>query len=122
MRPAVRNGFTLIEMLVALSVFAIAALALLRIDAYAVGTASNLRENGMARIVARNEAALYTTAPGAPTPGTETRNVVNGGQTFLVATTTEPTADPRFFTGIITVRPLPSGPSQRLVTVRRIEP
>ena len=117
-----RNGFTLIEMLVALSVFSIAALALLRIDAYAVGTAANLRENGMARLVAANEAALIVSGPGAPTRGTNTKNVANGGQTFAVITQVEPTADPRFLTIILTVRPLPSGPSQRLVTVKRIDP
>ncbi|WP_343344990.1 type II secretion system minor pseudopilin GspI [Sphingomicrobium sp. XHP0239] len=116
------RGFTLIEMLIALSVFSIAALALLRIDAYAVGTASNLRENNMARLVASNEAALIASMPGAPTRGTETKNVVNGGQTFAVITNTSPTDDERFLTVVITVRPLPAGPSQRLVTVKRIEP
>ena len=116
------RGFTLIEMLVALSVFSIAALALLRIDAYAVGTASNLRENGMARLVASNEAALIASSPAAPNRGSETKTVVNGGQQFAVITQTDPTDDARFLTVVITVRPLPSGPSQRLVTVKRVEP
>jgi prepilin-type N-terminal cleavage/methylation domain-containing protein len=38
-----RNGFTLLEMLVALAVFSIAALALLRLDAVSVATASELK-------------------------------------------------------------------------------
>ena len=36
------SGFTLLEMLVALSVISIAALALVRLDAYAVRTAGDL--------------------------------------------------------------------------------
>ena len=42
-------GFTLIEMLVALSVFAIAALALMRLDGYAISTAADLDARAMAR-------------------------------------------------------------------------
>lgn len=115
-----QRGFTLIEMLVALSVFAIAALALLRIDAYAVGTASNLRDNGMARLVAANEAALIASDPAAPTRGTSTKEVSNGGQGFAVVTDVEPTPDPRFLAVTITVRPLAGGPSKRLVTVKKV--
>ncbi|MCM8558199.1 type II secretion system minor pseudopilin GspI [Sphingomicrobium sediminis] len=117
--PADQKGFTLIEMLVALSVFSIAALALLRIDAYAVGTAANLTENGMARLVARNEAALVASEPGRPED--TSRTLVNGGQQFAVLTNVANTADPRFVTVTITVRPLAGGPSQRLVTVKRID-
>ncbi|MCJ8191268.1 type II secretion system minor pseudopilin GspI [Sphingomicrobium aestuariivivum] len=113
------RGFTLIEMLVALSVFSIAALALLRIDAYAVSTAANLRENGLARLVAANEAALIASAPAAPTRGQSSRQVTNGGQAFAVITDVAPTPDPRFLTVTITVRPLGGGPSKRLVTVRK---
>ena len=114
------RGFTLIEMLVALSVFAIAALALLRIDAYAVGTAANLTENGMARLVARNEAALIASEPGRPEDAS--RTIVNGGQSFAILNSVENTPDPRFVAVTITVRPLAGGPSQRLVTVKRVEP
>ncbi|WP_265587568.1 type II secretion system minor pseudopilin GspI [Sphingomicrobium arenosum] len=115
------RGFTLIEMLVALSIFSIAALALLRIDGYAVSTAANLRENGLARLVAANEAALVTSDPAAPTRGQSSKQVVNGGQAFAVITDVSPTPDPRFLAVTITARPLAGGPSKRLVTVKRIE-
>ncbi|MCJ7421075.1 type II secretion system minor pseudopilin GspI [Sphingomicrobium astaxanthinifaciens] len=116
-----QRGFTLIEMLVALSVFSIAALALLRIDAYAVSTAANLQENGLARLVAANEAALIASDPAAPVRGQSARQVVNGGQSFAVVTDVAPTPDPRFRAVTITVRPLAGGPSRRLVTVKRVD-
>ena len=50
------SGFTLLEMLVALSVISIAALALVRLDAYAVRTAGDLDESTMAGVVAQNRA------------------------------------------------------------------
>ena len=44
------RGFTLLEMLVALSVISIAALALIRLDAYAVRTAGDLDELSLIHI------------------------------------------------------------------------
>ena len=64
------DGFTLIEMLVALSVFAIAALALMRLDGFALSTTADLDARGMANLVVRNEAALWATDPGPIVRGT----------------------------------------------------
>ena len=89
------NGFTLIEMLVALAVFAIAALALLRLDGFAIGTAADLDARSMASLVARNEAALATTDPGPIVRGSTTSNVTNGGRSFTVRKTVKPTDDRR---------------------------
>ena len=58
------SGFTLLEMLVALSVISIAALALIRLDAYAIRTAGDLDESTMAGIVAQNRAVELWTDPG----------------------------------------------------------
>ena len=60
-------GFTLLEMLVALSVISIAALALIRLDAFAVRTAGDLDESTMAGIVAQNRAVELWTDPAPPT-------------------------------------------------------
>ncbi len=81
-RPPSADGFTLIEMLVALAVLAIAGLALVRLDAFAVRSASEVELATLARIVAQNEAALVASAPGAPTAGSS--RVTNGGASFLV--------------------------------------
>ncbi|NCP11040.1 MAG: type II secretion system minor pseudopilin GspI [Sphingomonadales bacterium] len=96
--PSLRSaehGFTLIEMLVALSVFAIAALALLRLDAYAVATAADLSGKAAAQLVAENSAALIASDPAAPLRGGSRTTVANGGRSFVVAQRVAPTDDAR---------------------------
>ena len=95
MKPANPNGFTLIEMLIALAVFAIAALALLRLDGVAVATAGDLAARSGATLVAQNAAALIETDPAPPTLGTATSSVSNGGRRFALRQTVVPTGDAR---------------------------
>jgi general secretion pathway protein I len=88
-------GFTLIEMLVALAVFSIAALALLRLDAYAVATTADIDARIMAGLVVQNEAALAATDPGPVVRGVTTSSVTNGGRRYAVRRVVTPTADGR---------------------------
>jgi len=88
------RGFTLIEMLVALAVFSIAALALMRLDIYAIAQTSAIADERLADIVARNEAALATTDPSL-TIGESRSAVTNGGSTFDVVRRVTPTDDKR---------------------------
>lgn len=88
-------GFTLIEMLAALSVLAIAALALMRLNGFAVATAADLDGRLMADIVVQNEAVIASTDTGALVRGTTASSVTNGGRAFQVRRTVTPTADPR---------------------------
>ncbi len=90
-----QSGFTLIEMLVALSVFAIAALALLRLDGFAIATTADLDSRLIAQIVVQNEAALVATDAGTIVRGASSRAVANGGRAFAVRRTVSPTDDPR---------------------------
>lgn len=92
---AAEAGFTLIEMLVALSVLAIAALALLRLDSFAVATAADLDARIMADIVVQNEAALASTDAGPIVRGTSVSSVENGGRRFEVRRVVTATADVR---------------------------
>lgn len=87
------RGFTLLEMLVALSVLSLAALALIRLDAFAVRSASDLGGRSIARIVASNAAVDVLSAPAAPAIGTATATVTNGGRAWSVRTITRSTAD-----------------------------
>ena len=93
--PRRQTGFTLIEMLVALSVFSIAALALLRLDGFAIATTADLDSRLIAQIVVQNEAALLATDAGSIVRGASSRAVANGGRSFAVRRTVWPTDDPR---------------------------
>ena len=90
-----QSGFTLIEMLVALAVFSIAALALLRLDGFAIATTADLDSRMIAQIVVQNEAALIATDPGSIVRGATSHGVTNGGRLFGVRRTVTPTDDPR---------------------------
>jgi general secretion pathway protein I len=113
-------GFTLIEMLVALSVFAIAALALVRLDGFALSTAADLDARAMANLVVRNEAALAATDPGPIVRGTTQTNVTNGGRNFVVRRTITPTDDQRLVRIDLDAREQGSGARAMMTMVKRV--
>jgi len=67
-------------MLVALAVFSLAALALIRLQAVAVRTTADLDQRQMARIVARNQMVDLLTSPDSLAIGERQGEVENGGQ------------------------------------------
>ena len=108
-------GFTLLEMLVALSILALAALALVRLDAFTVRSTADLSLNALAAITAENVAAQMVSEPGAPS-GDNTVTVQNGGAVFQVATRTS-----ALDTGLIRIDIAVTGPQgvrAALTTVR----
>jgi len=74
------NGFTLLEMLVALAVFSLAALALVRLQGVTLHTAADLDSKAMGQIVARNLMVELQTDPTPPSLGSEEGEVDNGGR------------------------------------------
>ena len=88
-------GFTLIEMLVALAVFSLAALALLRLEGATVAGTASLQEQAMAQIVARNLAVEAMTDPQPPALGEKSGRTVNGGRTWAWVQRTRPSPEPR---------------------------
>lgn len=114
------DGFTLLEMLVALAVFGLAALALLRLDAVAVGTTADLAARAAADLVAQNEAALIETDPAPPTLGSSTRLVDNGGRRFSVQQQASPTADRRLVRVDLRVTELGATGRARLTLIKRV--
>lgn len=75
-------GFTLIEMIVALAIFSLAALALLRLEGATLSSTASLAERAVGQTVVRNLAVEVLTDPSAPSFGTVSGSVINGGRTW----------------------------------------
>ncbi len=90
-----RNGFTMIEIMVALAIFSLAALAMVRLQGYSVRSTANLGDSSMAWQVARNVAVEILSNPAPPTLGETGGEEVNGGQSWLWTATTAKTDDAR---------------------------
>ncbi len=72
------SGFTLLEMLVALAVFSIAALALLNLQTVTLTNTARISDRTIGQIVARNVAVEALTDPRPPAIGTESGQEING--------------------------------------------
>jgi len=116
--PAREGGFTLLEMLVALSIISIAALTLVRLDAYAVRAAGDLDESSLAGVVAQNRAVEIWTDPAPPTIGASTSRVANGGREWRVDQRVAKTADDSLLRIDLVVRP-EGGRGQAALTIIR---
>jgi general secretion pathway protein I len=90
-----QNGFTLLEIMVALAIFSLAALAMVRLQGYSVRSTANLGDSGMAWQVARNVAVEILSNPAPPTLGETNGEEVNGGQSWRWTATTAKTDDAR---------------------------
>lgn len=93
--PLSRNGFTLLEIMVALAIFSLAALAMVRLQGYSVRSTSQLGESGLAWQVARNVAVEILSNPSPPILGETGGEEVNGGQNWRWTATTKKTDDAR---------------------------
>lgn len=112
------NGFTLLEMLVALAVMSLAALALIRLDAVAVRGAADLGNDGIARIVVANAASDLLTDPTPPAIGAHSARVDNGGMGWTVRRHVELMPDP----GLLQVRIDASGDQGGRATLTLMRP
>ena len=75
-------GFSLIEMMVALAGFALAAMALIRLEGAIIRSASSLDRTMMAQIVARNVAVETLTDARPPVTGVSNGVEDNGGRSW----------------------------------------
>ena len=82
MRSSAEGGFTLIEIMVALAVFSLAVLALVRLESATVRGAGLIDETTAAQMVARNVALDALTEAQPPAPGRSNGIEVNGGRTW----------------------------------------
>ena len=93
--PSGERGFTLIEMMVALAVFSLAALAILRLEGATLSSTFMLDQKLMAQTVARNIAVETLTDPAAPSLGKSNGVAVNGGRSWRWERRTVRTGDSR---------------------------
>ncbi|MEO1167981.1 MAG: type II secretion system minor pseudopilin GspI [Pseudomonadota bacterium] len=89
------SGFTLLEMLVALAVFSIAALALLNLETVTVTNTSRIADRTVGQIVARNVAVEVLTDPTPPAIGAENGEEMNGGRNWQWTRVTGPSPEAR---------------------------
>ena len=95
MSRADEAGFTLVEMLVALAIFSLAALALLRLEGATVANTAGLQEQALAQIVARNVAVETLTDPTPPAFGESRGRIANGGRNWAWTRTVARSPEPR---------------------------
>jgi len=112
------RGFTLLEMLVALAVFSLAALALVRLQAVSLRTTVDLENRAMAGIVAQNLAVEAVTDPVAPARGQAQGVTTNGGRNWRWTRIVAPTDDQRLVRVTIRVDGQPGTSPATLTVVR----
>ena len=116
------SGFTLIEMLVALAIFSLAALALLRLGGATAANSARLRDQAMAEIVARNLAVEAISDPEPPAFGTLAGEAVNAGRRWRWTRTTARSPEARIQQILVEVAPAEGGPGRaRLIVFRRAQ-
>ena len=113
------NGFTLIETLVALAIFSLAALALLRLEGATVSNTALLQEQAVAQLVARNIAVETITDPVAPAYGATGGETTNGGRRWRWVRNTGRSPEPRIQMITIAVLTERGSEAARLTIFRR---
>jgi general secretion pathway protein I len=111
-------GFTLVEMLVALAIFSLAALALLRLEGATASNTARLQDQALAHIVASNIAVETLTDPVAPAFGSEAGQVLNAGRRWSWSRFVARSPEPRIQMITIRVRSQ-MGPAAATLTVFR---
>jgi general secretion pathway protein I len=117
-----QNGFTLIEMLVALAIFSLAALALLRLGGATATNSARLSDQAMAETVARNLAVETLTDPEPPAFGASEGEADNGGRRWRWTRTVRRSPEARIQQIEILVQPEAGGPGQAGLTIFRRGP
>jgi general secretion pathway protein I len=114
-------GFTLIELMVALAVFSLVALTLLKLQGTVVRNSGEIAARATGQIVAHNLAVELLTDPRAPSLGREQGTTENGGQSWRWVRVTKATADPSLVRIDLSVANASGQPAAALTLARPIE-
>jgi general secretion pathway protein I len=117
-----RNGFTLIEMLVALAIFSLAALALLRLGGATATNSASLSDQAVAQLVARNVAVETLADPLPPAFGASQGDIVNAGRRWRWTRIVSRSPEARIQQIEIAVQPEAGGPGRASLTIFRRGP
>lgn len=121
-RAAGTRGFTLVEIMVALAVFSLAALALLRLEGATIRSTALLGDTIVAQMVARNVAIDAVTAPRPPALGHAGGVEQNGGRAWRWTRLVAPTGDPRILRIDVAVSDAGGRALGRLTMIRPPQP
>ena len=121
-RKPAEGGFTLIEMLVALAIFSLAALALLRLGGATATNSASLADQAIAQTVARNLAVETLTDPQPPAFGASQGDAVNAGRRWRWTRTVSRSPEARIQQIEILVQPEAGGPGRASLTIFRRGP
>ena len=114
------SGFTLIEMLVALAIFSLAALALLRLGGATAANSARLNDQALAQMVARNIAVETLSDPAPPAFGVIQGEALNAGRRWRWTRSAMRSPEARIQQIEIQVAPETGGPGRaRLIVFRR---
>lgn len=121
MANAIRHGeggFTLLEMMVALVVFSLAALALVRLQGFTLRSAADLDGKALGQIVARNLMVDVQSDPTPPSIGETQGELENAGRRWRWTRTVKQTDDSRLLQVDVTVEGQAGGSPSVLSFVR----
>ena len=108
-------------MLVALAIFSLAALALLRLEGATLFSTQRLADTTVAQIVARNLAVGLLTDPRPPAFGTDQGEITNAGATWRWVRETKRTEDARIVRIDLAVTDATGRPMTRLSLARAVQ-
>lgn len=109
-------------MLVALAIFSLAALALLRLGGATATNSASLSDQAVAQMVARNVAVETLTDPLPPAFGASQGDVVNAGRRWRWTRTVSRSPEARIQQIEIAVQPEAGGPGRAALTIFRRGP